>query len=262
MIRRPAIGLDLVRWLEEDLVDILVVSGYFRLNPWETSVALGRKYGVPVYPCLSESRIRIGRSGKARSSLDCYRARAANVWDSGADGVYLFNFFDVRSPLFRELGDPATLRNKDKVYTTGSRSLQTARAWGIDGARFFSRSPILPDRSLPLAPTKPVGVELRVGEDFRASRPQQTAPTVELCIEVHKLGKAEDVSVKLNDRSLTEPTKSSAWIAYAVEPQIVRKGVNQVDVTLLKPLDTKPALADVLLWVRYTGAKTQGTAAR
>jgi len=38
-------GFDIVRWMKEDLIDLLMVSGYFRLNPWETSVKLGHKYG-------------------------------------------------------------------------------------------------------------------------------------------------------------------------------------------------------------------------
>jgi len=53
-----AVGLDLERWLSEGLVDLLVGSGYFQLNPWETLVALGHKYNVPVYPSLDESRVR------------------------------------------------------------------------------------------------------------------------------------------------------------------------------------------------------------
>ncbi len=57
-----AIGLDIERWMKEDLVDLLAVSCLFRLNPWETSVALGHKYGIPVYPSLSESRFKDRRS--------------------------------------------------------------------------------------------------------------------------------------------------------------------------------------------------------
>ena len=47
-----AIGIDLERWLSEGLADLLVTGGYFRLNPWEYSVRLGHRYGVPVYPSL------------------------------------------------------------------------------------------------------------------------------------------------------------------------------------------------------------------
>lgn len=96
-------------------------------------------------------------------------------------------------------------------------------------------------------------IALRVGEDTLPSSPQRDAPTVELCVEVHELAKAEDIAVKLNGRSLTRATTPSAWIAYPVGLQIVRKGVNQVDVILEKSPNMKPALADLLLWVRYPG---------
>ncbi len=53
-----AIGIDLELWLAEDVVDLLIVSGYFRINPWEYSVNLGHKYGVQVYASLDESRVK------------------------------------------------------------------------------------------------------------------------------------------------------------------------------------------------------------
>jgi len=40
------IGLDIERWLKEGLVDLLITTCYFRLNPWEYSVELGHRYGV------------------------------------------------------------------------------------------------------------------------------------------------------------------------------------------------------------------------
>ncbi|MCK5802062.1 MAG: family 10 glycosylhydrolase, partial [Lentisphaeria bacterium] len=86
------LGLDFERWLKEGLVDCLIGSGYFRFNHWAQLVELGHKYGVKVYPCLSESRIRrVKKAFRARRSDDSYRARAMNVWDAGADGVYIFN---------------------------------------------------------------------------------------------------------------------------------------------------------------------------
>jgi hypothetical protein len=52
------IGLDLEKWLGEGLTDLLVVTGYTQLNPWEDGVKLGHKYGVKVYPSLDEPRVR------------------------------------------------------------------------------------------------------------------------------------------------------------------------------------------------------------
>jgi len=52
------IGIDLEGWMEKELIDIVLGSGYFRLNPWADLVRLGQKHGVIIYAGLSESRIR------------------------------------------------------------------------------------------------------------------------------------------------------------------------------------------------------------
>ena len=108
-------GLDIERWLQEGLVDILVTTGYFRLNPWEYSVGLGHRYDVPVHPCLSDSRVR-GESRFRRASTESYRGRAMNAWAAGADGIHLFNLFNPSSAVFREVGDPEALATLDKLY--------------------------------------------------------------------------------------------------------------------------------------------------
>lgn len=80
-------GLDVTRWLEGDLVDILA-PGELELSPWEEWVELGHSHGEPVYPCLSAS---VQRNGAAAPSLfdghlRMFWAPAMNVWHSGADG--------------------------------------------------------------------------------------------------------------------------------------------------------------------------------
>lgn len=79
------IGLDLETWLQEGLVDILVGSGYFRLNRWDYSVAMGHKYSVSVYPCQR------------------YRARALRAWAALTPflegGERSFTRFPASSPL-------------------------------------------------------------------------------------------------------------------------------------------------------------------
>jgi len=124
----------------------IVPSGYFRLNHWEVSVQLAREYGVAVYPCLNESRVKDIEARRGRASPASYRARATNVWDSGADGVYMFNSFNPRSPLWRELGDPKTLETMDKVYCTGARGVRAANSYVANGVRFLNRQLLSPER--------------------------------------------------------------------------------------------------------------------
>lgn len=91
------VGIDLARWFEEGLVDIWIGSGYFRLTPWEESVALAHKYGVKFYASLDESRIerQCRKKGLAyipgRETLPAYAAVMANARAAGVDGTYVFN---------------------------------------------------------------------------------------------------------------------------------------------------------------------------
>ena len=244
-----AIGLDVSRWMEEDLFDLLAVSGYFRLNPWEVSVELGRKYGVPVYACMSESRLK-GEAGKLRKSLACYRGRAMNVWASGADGIYMFNYTDPKSPLWREMGDPSVLAAKERLYCTGARGVGVIKRWFVGGEQFLHRSPVSPERPRRLEPGKTVAVELNVGEELAESGKTD----VTLRLQIDELDDASEVSVKLNGKLLPSGSKSDTSLEYAVSPTQVKKGANRLEITLDPGSEAKPVLQDLLLSVRPTGA--------
>jgi len=245
-----AMGLDIERWLAEDLVDILSVSDYFRLNQWEVSVQLGHKYGVPVYPSLSESRIVDKEAAKVRGSVQCYRARAMDAWAAGADGIYMFNSFNPRSPLWRELGDPKTMDPLDKVYVVGVRGVRVVNSWMEDGEKRFLKRPVLsPERPIALKPGEPAGVELRVGEEVR--KKGDLSPSVTLRLRVKDVPNAASLSVKLNDKPLILAAKSPQWLEAAVAPALVAKGANRFEFTLAPGSGGKPAIEDLQLWVRY-----------
>jgi len=254
-----AIGLDIVRWLEEDLVDILVPGGYYRFSPWQVTVELGHKYNVPVYPCLSESRTRYhgldrGEAASVRNSLEGYRARAMNVWDAGADGVYIFNFFNPLSPLWRELGDRESLQTMDKVYTTGARGIATIESGWIGltgGERFLNRPTFGPERPLQLEPGRSVEVVLRAGQHVREDKARRLLPEVKLRLRVSGLAEADDLAVKINGNSLADRTKTGAWLEYPVRAGLVTKGTNRFDIAIKATSARKPVLDDLLLWVRY-----------
>jgi len=64
-----ALGIDLVRWLEDDLVDIVTWGGYFKLEVWENLVALGREYKVPVYACFEKRRIQSAKEPEGETAI-------------------------------------------------------------------------------------------------------------------------------------------------------------------------------------------------
>ncbi|MBN2307573.1 MAG: family 10 glycosylhydrolase [Candidatus Hydrogenedentes bacterium] len=113
-----AMGIDLVGWLEEDLIDMVTGAGYFKLEPWENLAALGRKYDVPAYACLVSRRIMDGGQPEAATALQVWRGEALNAWKAGVSGIYTFNRFDPEDPIFRELGDPALLATLEHVDQT------------------------------------------------------------------------------------------------------------------------------------------------
>jgi hypothetical protein len=104
-----AIGLDPVTWANEGLVDFLVVSHYLR-NDFTLPIGEFRKMvpqSMPLYGSI-----------EVESKIDNYRNIARRLWEDGADGILLFNFFTDRHrfgkeppfDLLDELGDPSTIK--------------------------------------------------------------------------------------------------------------------------------------------------------
>jgi len=214
-------GLDIEAWMADDLIDILVPSGYFRLHPWEDSVALAKKYDVPVYPCLSESRIKDPEARKIRASRESYRARAMDVWQSGASGVYMFNFFSNPNPLWSELGDPKILARLDKVYTTGARGLKEMAYWNKNGQRYMKREHLSPEAPRTMAPGETGHVSLRV------DKPEPDA-TVVLNIRIKDNVDTDALAVVYKDITLKQIASEGAWRRYEVIPSTMHTGMNRI----------------------------------
>jgi len=218
------IGLDLERWLQEGLTDLLIVTGYTQLNPWEYSVTLGHKYGVKVYPSLDEPRVRDPEARKARASLESYRGRALQAWASGTDGVYMFNFFNPKSPLWRELGDPAGLRKLDRTHFLSVR--------GVGGMpvphQTYMHVPTLnPASPIQLSPGKAVEIPLSLGEGSEPAQP------VHLRLRLKNLKSAEGLRVGWNSKALqNKPSQSGLWIEYAVPADWIESKGNTVQLSV------------------------------
>ncbi|HUT93648.1 MAG TPA: hypothetical protein VMY37_29560 [Thermoguttaceae bacterium] len=241
------IGLDVEKWLAEGLVDLLIGTGYFRLNRWEYLVELGHRYGVPVYPCLSESRIGTDTRFR-RNSIESYRARAMRAWAAGADGIYLFNYFDPRGAVWRELGDPEALSTMDKLYFVTVRDGSPDRY--LAGGSQHRHVPILtPDNPFPIMADEPTEVELVVGDDL--SRPQQEGRQAKVTCHVQTTG-AGDVTATLNGKTLDDPTVAGDWLDFPVPPQWLKKGVNRFGL-LARPDPTRTE-KEPNWTVEYTGA--------
>ena len=233
-----ACGIDLERWFAERLVDVWIGAGYFQLNPWETSVALARKYGIRFYASIDESRIeRTAKSTGApyipgRESRAAYAARFAEAMAAGADGVYVFN---LEGRYLNEIAqiDGAHSEGEDKIYFARFRGRGGYRPehWLKDGARFDNLpniDPALPKNQMRrFAPGERFTFTITVGDDLGSVNPPP-----EVAVKALTNLKAGDaLALEVNGRALSAgPCEAGLFTCIAPSGTVV-KGVNTFTVT-------------------------------
>ena len=88
------VGCDLAAWVKSGSVDFVVVSEFMferydlPIHPWKDALP-----GVPVYGGIECTE---GGSRALYLTPEKYRRAARCLWQNGADGIYLFNFFTTR----------------------------------------------------------------------------------------------------------------------------------------------------------------------
>jgi len=242
-----AIGLDIEKWLAGDLLDLLVVSSYFQLDEWEYSVALGHKYDVKVYPSLDESRVADEHARNMRSSPLAYRGRAAEVWAARADGVYMFNAFDPKDPLWRELGDPKALTGQDCDYFGSTRGAVRANGGNLPMGPFQKIETLNPANPKALEPGGSRIARLNAGGGFS----DQDAVKLTLRLKFDPPTAPEVLQVSINGQALAPEAGDKGWLHCPVQPTQVRPGVNRIEVKLASGARKSLKWQDLLLEARH-----------
>lgn len=233
------LGLDVERWLSEGLVDLLITTCYFRLNPWSYSVALGHRYNVPVYPCLSDSRIK-GETRFRRSSVEAYRGEAVNAWAAGADGIHVFNLFNPKSKVFREVGDPETLRPLDKLFFVTVRDGDPSR-FLADGKRHRKLDMLAPGHPIPITRRSPLRATIDVGDNLPSALKAGLEPAVTCHLEIPLARTPGQVRASFNGIPLEQgKIIKKGWLDYPIKPDILRRGGNIVEIALVAGTETPP----------------------
>ena len=244
------LGLELETWLADGLIDLIAFTDYFRLNPWSYSVQLGHRYQVPVYPSLTDPRV-LKETRFKRSSPEAYRGRAAKAWAAGADGLYVFNLYDINreSPLWREMGDPAALAHTSKLYFVTDVD-GNPNSWLANGAAHQTIPIIVPARPATLRAGAAFATTLELGDDAGAAARDGFAVAARLCLDCSTSAQPAIPAVKVNGHLLGPGEGASGWIDYAVEPGWLRRGINQIEIT--PPAGASPLkLQDVALRLDY-----------
>ena len=238
-------GLDVQTWLDEGLIDLLVVGGTY--NEYAIPVAdwseLARKYDVPLYPCLYRSK-----------GLDGDRAIAAYYHSSGADGIYTFNFrFPKDAPSIVEIGDPELIARKDKHY-------RMSHTITMPAFRHVCAPGLLPVR---LEQDKERYATLVIGDDIEAAAcpcPSADEALAELKLRLslkNFVYEQDVVAFRLNGKTLSSPqrteTEGNLCHMEFIEPPLTRNR-NIIEMVLGRRqsgLTGSVELVGTELWVRY-----------
>lgn len=232
------VGIDIETWLKEDLFDILCTGGGYVPFTMTTKqmVALGRKYGKPVYPAVSGSGMR-GRDG-LYSSLQAWRGAVSNALYNGADGVVLFNTFpkERNHPHFVELGDRGALDIANKLYAIDNKAI-------LEGDL---RQGIVQDHILPVELEnggRARQVTLPVGSDVSTAR--------EHFLDVHLSNDAE-VEIRLNGQLLKQVTTTDQGRRrHHPTGDQFKRGDNAIELRVTKPAASATQVLAVEYHVNY-----------
>lgn len=236
------VGIDIERWLKEDLTDLLTVGGGYVpfTEPLGEIARLAHARHVPVYPTISASGMR-GRDNRY-GSVEAWRGAASNMWRAGADGIYTFNLFPPGpEPRFLEMGSPETLAGRDKLFVVDNvPTLEGDLVQGIE------QSQILPI-SVP-GDGRACVVHLPIGDDLRSAARRETLKGVEMRVQLSEPRAMDTVEVRLNDALLTPVDKEleKGWITFKPDVRQYRVGRNAVSFRAMNSSAGVKSLTDVV----------------
>jgi hypothetical protein len=257
-------GMDVERWARERLVDILV------LGSRSSDVDLGafrqmtEGTGIKLYPSWSEHHCS---DGYDMAPIEVYRGVYANWWDQGADGVATFNWqlwspesaarlnipwpprWDAQCQVFREIGSPETLRNRDKVFFVQRRGgghgpdiSPSPRDW-YTPRRLYSLTNMLAPLPMPLQNGPDSLMVLWVADAVNEAPVQEIELQVEVGGSTSLDALAPKVNARINNLLLRAGTAQGDRLVFPVAPTHLAQGENLVGIELASaPSETGEAL--------------------
>jgi hypothetical protein len=217
-----SVGIDIETWMAKGLLDLVVGSDYFRLNPWKYLVELGHKYGVKVYAGLSEPRVKAEHPLLVRFRNPVFRARSAAAWQAGVDGLYIFNEYNTRSQYLSEIGSPGKLKTKDKLYFA-TYLYKDPITYLKDGGNYFTLPLLLPSYPTGVG-SEPKIFSLEIGDERAPAK-------IALILYVQKSDQ-EAIKAEINGISLKYMKSTEDGLCvYEVSSGIIKQGENLLRVS-------------------------------
>lgn len=223
-------GLDVPAWLEERLIDMVMVGGTESpfLPAIQEFVDLAHRHGVPAYPSVDidgydHTPHDYALDGHANPFQ--VRALASNWMAMGADGIYLFNWYGLppdapeQLALLHQIGDEETLKYTNKRFQPDNGT--------SNGAAGYSNAP----RQFPVKLLHGTPVELMIGDDVRQAAAEGKLDSLELRIEAANVHIDEGIDIVVNGipvpRADVRRTSEGEFKA-SLDASMLRQGVNRI----------------------------------
>ena len=253
------VGIDIETWLKEGLVDRLLVGGGYMpyTNPFEELVSLGHQYEVPVYPCIN-----FGVNDTKQDAA--VRGAATNIYWSGADGIYLWNYQYRDAPklsygrpvnevyeLLRELSLPSVMDKKAKLFCVENLEQVTPYSIASDttqlpldlGTHSFNSTKM---------------VRMRIGDKLN-----RISVECLLILKLEGLKDGDSITLQINGRLLSSTLKPSSYteadnlngkLFYEVPNEVIVTGDNRL-VFWIDDRDTRHSNSILLsnVWLHVYG---------
>ena len=244
-------GLDVRTWIAEGLIDILVagvVHGSMHRVPVEEYVEACRGTGIQVIA----QNLGLFWWGRAFSagvlfgeptvfSTEMCRASAATYWRAGVDGLYLWNNQLIRfsrdinysGQQWREIGDPKTLKGRDKHYLANKTPARKTTATE-------SQPPQAQPGPVPMEIDQPgdtAAVRMDIADDVMGAKAGGNLEEATLRILLVNFTSVDDLEFRLNGETLdrTGATKyilyNEYWLDFDVSSSpALRQGWNDIEI--------------------------------
>jgi len=234
------VGIDIKRWIDERLVDVLTLSGGYLpfTEPIDEIVKLAHDAGIPVYPTISASGM-----GGGYSTLEAWRGAAANMLHAGADGINIFNLFPSgEEPRWKDLGTQATLAGRDKLFVIEPKLVYQKGDLIGDAITQPSSLPLTVPGDGTAAVTK-----LPIGDDLAAAGKRGILKSADLRIQLSKPQAVHAAEVRLNGALLTPVEKDAqmGWLVFRPRAEHYRLDLNELTFRATDPTPNAESLGDV-----------------
>jgi hypothetical protein len=270
------VGLDVLQWISEDLVDLVIVG--FGFVPFSSTikefVAAADGTDCRIYGSLEHLGLAMDD--------DKIRAIAAWAWESGADGIYLFNYFgkatEWKSRILTQVSDRLQLQRLDKRYHLDHTDRLATRDLHDYPFRYAISAVQLPVSLPPTLTGRGPIIELPVADDVDAARREGALNSCGLRLSFDHFMAEDEIEVWLNNEVLSSDlaTKSyRGWwrmewtqygervsdvkhpggiVEYDLRTISLRRGVNELEIRVVNRTVQQPnplILRDVELSIRY-----------